>query len=147
MGSLVSKFVTEEEKDNKAYLVGHLSSVLVERPAISIVKKVNGEDANTAPGIYIGQGETANFTYIVQNTGNVQLTNIKVTDNKGVSVSCLSTQLAAGASMTCTGSSTAILGLYTNIGTATGTHSNGTVTAQDPANYTGVKSILPYRFP
>lgn len=141
VGSLVSKFVTEEEKDNKAYLVGHLSSVLVERPAISIVKKVNGEDANTAPGIYIGQGETANFTYIVQNTGNVQLTNIKVTDNKGVSVSCLSTQLAAGASMTCTGSSTAILGLYTNIGTATGTHSNGTVTAQDPANYTGVEKV------
>lgn len=87
-GSALSKFVTEEQKDNKAYLVGHLSSVLVERPAISIIKKVNGEDANTTPGIFVGEGEPVVFTYVVQNTGNVQLTNISVSDNKGVSVSC-----------------------------------------------------------
>lgn len=142
-GSSVSKFVTEERKNNKAYLVGHLSSVLVERPDITITKRVNGEDANTAPGIYVGEGDSVEFEYRVQNTGNVRLTNIFVADDKGVNVSCPQTSLEAGASMTCTstGEYKAILGLYTNIGTVFGTHSGVTVSASDPANYTGVKKV------
>ncbi|MGI6443389.1 MAG: DUF7507 domain-containing protein [Candidatus Dojkabacteria bacterium] len=142
-GSPISKFVTEENKNNKAFLVGHLSSVLVEKPAISIVKKVNGEDANTAPGIYIGQGDPVAFEYVVQNTGNVILTNITVTDDKGVAVSCPQAVLEPGASMTCTstGEYTAIEGPYTNIGTVVGNHATGTVTDNDPANYTGVKKV------
>ncbi|HPQ80044.1 MAG TPA: choice-of-anchor K domain-containing protein, partial [Candidatus Dojkabacteria bacterium] len=113
-GSPISRFITEENKDNKAFLVGHLSSVLVEKPAISIVKKVNGEDANTEPGIYIGQGDPVAFEYVVQNTGNVRLTNITVTDDKGVNVSCPEAALEPGTNMTCTstGTHTATLGLY-----------------------------------
>ena len=142
-GSPISKFVTEENKNNKAFLVGHLSSVLIEKPAISIIKKVNGEDANTAPGVYIGQGDPVAFQYVVQNTGNVRLTNISVTDDKGVNVSCPKTALEPGTNMTCTstGTHTATLGLYTNIGTVVGSHSGGTVTKTDPANYTGLKKI------
>jgi len=110
-GDPVSKFITEEKKNNVAYLVGHLSSVLVEKPAISIEKYVaavvEGEedvwhDADTAPGMYIGKGDEVKFKYVVQNTGNVKLTNIVVTDNKGVTVSCPSpTELEAGGKMTC----------------------------------------------
>ena len=142
-GSPISKFVTEENKNNKAFLVGHLSSVLIEKPAISIIKKVNGEDANTAPGVYIGQGDPVAFQYVVQNTGNVGLTNISVTDDKGVNISCPQTSLEPGTNMTCTstGTHTATLGLYTNIGTVVGSHSGGTVTKTDPANYTGLKKI------
>ena len=135
-GNPVSKFITEERKDNVAYLVGHLSSILMERPAISIVKKVNGQDANT-PGeaVEVTAGETVNFTYIVQNTGNVKLTNIAVTDDKGVQVTCPGTELEPGTNMTCTGSATAIAGNYTNIGTVTSSHN---LTASDPANYKGI---------
>ena len=135
-GSEVSKFITEEKKNNKAFLVGHLSSVLVERPAISIVKKVNGQDANT-PGeaVQVNAGDTVNFTYIVQNTGNVKLTNIVVADDKGVDVTCPGTELEPGTNMTCTGSATAIAGNYTNIGTVTSSHS---LSATDPANYIGI---------
>lgn len=152
-GDPVSKFITEEKKNNVAYLVGHLSSVLVEKPAISIEKYVaavvEGEedvwhDADTAPGMYIGKGDEVKFKYVVQNTGNVKLTNIVVTDNKGVTVSCPSpTELEAGGKMTCNsvGKYYADLGLYTNIGTVEGTHAGGTVTASDPANYTGVNKI------
>lgn len=135
-GATLNKFVTEEEKNNIAYLVGHLSSILMERPAISIVKKVNGQDANTlAEAVQVNAGETVNFTYIVQNTGNVKLTNIAVTDDKGVNVSCPKTELDAGTNMTCTGSATAIAGNYTNIGTVTSSHD---LTASDPANYKGI---------
>ncbi|MBP8979015.1 choice-of-anchor K domain-containing protein [Candidatus Dojkabacteria bacterium] len=152
-GDPVSKFITEEKKNNVAYLVGHLSSVLVEKPAISIEKYVaavvEGEedvwhDADTAPGMYIGKGDEVKFKYVVQNTGNVKLTNIVVTDNKGVTVSCPSpAELEAGGKMTCNsvGNYYADLGLYTNIGTVEGTHAGGTVTASDPANYTGVNKI------
>ncbi|MGI5897539.1 MAG: choice-of-anchor K domain-containing protein [Candidatus Dojkabacteria bacterium] len=151
-GTTLSKFVTEEEKNNVAYLVGRLSSVLVEKPAISIEKYVAAvvegqadvwHDADTAPGIYVGEGDQIKFKYDVQNTGNVKLTNITVTDDKGVSLSCPATELEAGAKMTCNsvGTHTAILGLYTNTGTVVGTHTGGTVTANDKANYTGVKKI------
>jgi len=139
-GDSINKFVTEEKKDNKAYLVGHLSSILVEKPAISIVKKVNGDDANTATGPLVAIGDTVNFEYIVQNTGNVTLSGITVTDNKGVNVTCPETELNPGVSMTCTGSAIAIEGQYTNIGTVN-TTSHPDVTASDPANYYGVKKI------
>ncbi|MGI6423584.1 MAG: choice-of-anchor K domain-containing protein [Candidatus Dojkabacteria bacterium] len=135
-GDPVSKFITEEKKDNVAYLVGHLSSILVEKPAISIVKKVNGQDANTpAEAVEVTAGETVNFEYIVQNTGNVKLTNIAVTDDKGVQVTCPGTELEPGTNMTCTGSATAIAGDYTNIGTVTSSHD---LSASDPANYKGI---------
>jgi len=137
-GTAVQKFITEEEKNNVAYLVGHLSTQLVERPAVSIIKKVNGEDANTAPGIYIGVGDPINFSYIIQNTGNIKLTEIVVADNKGITVTCPYAELEIGNTMTCTGSTIATLGQYTNIGTVS--TSQG-VSASDSANYYGVKKV------
>ena len=137
-GTVVQKFITEERKDNSAYLVGHLSTTLVERPAISIIKKVQGNDANTAPGIYVGKGDSVNFEYIIQNIGNIKLTGINVTDDKGVTVTCPNTELGVGASMTCTGSSSAVLGQYTNIGSVTTAQG---VSASDSANYYGVEKI------
>ena len=135
-GNTLNRFVTEEQKNNVAYLVGRLSSVLVERPAISIVKEVNGQDANTlGEAVQVNAGDTVNFTYIVQNTGNVKLTNIAVTDDKGVQVTCPGTELEPGTNMTCTGSATAIAGNYTNIGTVTSSHN---LSASDPANYKGI---------
>ncbi len=56
-------------------------------PGISITKYVsvdNGatwEDANTPPGPRLLKGVTPRFKYEVKNSGNVQLTNIVVTDN------------------------------------------------------------------
>ncbi len=50
----------------------------------------------------IGVGSTIAYTFIVTNTGNVSLTGIGITDPKVGPVSCPSTALAPGASMTCT---------------------------------------------
>lgn len=71
-------------------------------PGIQVVKKINGDDANTAPGIKVAEGSTLDYTFEVTNTGNVPLTGITVTDDKIVGISCPVTELAAGASTTCT---------------------------------------------
>jgi len=109
------------------------------RPAIAIVKKVNGQDANTPPGVQVLRGSAVSWTYQVTNTGDTQLSAVGVTDDQGIDVSCPKTVLAAGESMTCTASGKATIGQYCNIGTASGTPSGGTaVTASDPACYFGI---------
>jgi|GEM_PF-903215 len=137
-GSVLSAFITEEQKDNSAFLVGHLSSVLVERPQILLTKKTNNVDIATsanAENLYIGN--SVSWQYIVQNSGNTTLTNIAVTDNPTESISCPKTTLTAGESMTCTASGAVTSGLFTNTATATGRYTGGTVTATDTSYYNG----------
>jgi hypothetical protein len=108
-------------------------------PSIRIVKSTNGDDANEAPGPSIKVGNTVTWTYVVTNNSLVPLTNVLVTDDRGVAVNCGGiTMLAAGASMTCTGMGVAAAGQYRNIGTATASDPAGaTVTHSDPSHYFG----------
>ena len=122
-------FVTQENEANSAYLYATVSSVLVPEPAISIIKETSGDQSSWGDGVYIAAGAPVYWRYIVQNTGNVELTGISVTDDKGVQVTCPKTVLAKGESMTCTASGTAVAGSYSNIGTVVGTTPAGT----DPA--------------
>jgi hypothetical protein len=109
------------------------------KPAIAIVKKVNGQDANTPPGVKVLKGSAVSWTYQVTNTGDTQLSTVGVIDDQGIDVSCPKTVLAAGESMTCTATGKAVTGQYCNVGTASGTPSGGTaVTASDPACYFGI---------
>jgi len=107
--------------------------------SIAIEKRTNGIDADTPPGPQITVGAAVQWTYLVTNTGEVPLTSVSVTDNRGVAVSCPKSTLASGESMTCTASGTTTAGQYSNIGTATGTPADGSpVTASDPSHYIGV---------
>ena len=118
-------------------------------PAIDIIKYVNGVDANTAAeSAAIVAGTDVEFTYIVTNTGNVEITNIAVEDNVEGAIACPVDTLAPGESMTCVITRTAVTDDYTNIGTVTGDSPdtvgpNGEVVAgvpvtdDDPANYFG----------
>ena len=107
-------------------------------PAITIIKKTNNTDNDAAPGINIPVGEAVTWTYEVKNTGNVSLTNVIVTDNKGVAVSCPQTDLGVDESMTCKGLGIALMGQYTNLGSVTGTPPMGNpVTATNPDHYFG----------
>lgn len=128
------------------------------RPEIDIEKWVNDNDADTAPGIEVLEKSTVTFLYRVTNTGNVDLFDVTVADDRGVAVVCPSGSnvigdLAVGASVDCTGSGVATLGQYTNIGSVTGhgrppTLPDGTpgepqqVTDSDPANYFGVPEVV-----
>lgn len=110
------------------------SSYFGSQPSISITKKTNGYD-----GLDIPVGTSITWTYDVQNTGNVPLSNVAVTDDKVATVSCPpQTTLAAGESIQCTASGTAAAGPYENIGTASGTPPVGSVvTATDGSSYFG----------
>ncbi|HEY3052786.1 MAG TPA: GEVED domain-containing protein, partial [Thermoanaerobaculia bacterium] len=105
---------------------------------ITLVKATNGQDANLPPGPSIAVGAAVNWTYVVTNAGSQSITNVAVTDDQGVVVTCPQNTLAASQSMTCTASGTAIAGQYSNIGTATATHPTfGTIVASDPSHYFG----------
>lgn len=112
-------------------------------PAIQIEKATNGADADAAPGPTITVGDPVNWTYVVANTGNVDLTNVAVADDQGVVVSCPQTTLAVGESMTCTASGTATAGQYENIGTTTADSAGGPVTDNDLSHYFGQSAAAP----
>jgi uncharacterized repeat protein (TIGR01451 family) len=105
-------------------------------PAISIKKSTNGDDANSAPGPYIPIGQTVTWTYDVTNTGNVDLTNVEVTDDKLGAVGTIDS-LLVGETKTLTMTGTAAPGQYENIGTATVSYAGNTITATDPSHYYG----------
>ncbi len=78
------------------------------------------------------------WTYVVTNTGDVDLTGVSVVDDQGVTVTCPQDTLAVGESMTCTASGIAVKGQYANLGTTEGTAPDGTVvTDTDPSHYFG----------
>ncbi|MEZ5316762.1 MAG: hypothetical protein R2752_05125 [Vicinamibacterales bacterium] len=109
---------------------------------LELEKRTNGEDADEGPGPRIPVGGAVLWEYTLKNIGVVPLTGITVTDDHET-VDCGGvTTLAAGASVTCTATGTAVLGSYANLGTATATWTagtaSGTVTATDPSHYVGV---------
>jgi siroheme synthase-like protein len=116
------------------------TTVLVVAPSLSIVKTTNGTDG---PLLWVGDPVT--WKYHVVNTGNVALTNVRVTDDKvpASSISCnggtnVVASLSPGAAVDCVAIGSAILGSYRNVGTATGTPPvGGNVSGSDPSNYTG----------
>jgi hypothetical protein len=108
-----------------------------DRAEVNIEKLTNGEDADNAPGPSIVVGSPVLWEYVVTNTGTVALTGVSVGDNRGVIVTCPKTTLAPGESMTCTGSGTAALGQYQNVGTVTAGSTVGSATDSDASHYLG----------
>lgn len=112
-------------------------------PAVKIEKSTNGDDADEAPGPTITVGAAVTWRYVVTNTGTINLTAIAVSDDRGVAVSCPAQTLAAGQSMTCTGSGVATLGQYRNVGTVNASSAGGSVSDSDPSHYLGVAPTPP----
>jgi plastocyanin len=109
-----------------------------ERPAIDIEKSTNGEDADSAPGPRIKNGDPVTWRYVVKNTGNVTLSDVKVVDNQLGPISCPDTELGPREVMTCTASGTAELGQYKNLATASGrSPCDREVKDTDPSHYKG----------
>lgn len=120
------------------------AGVFIPAPALALEKRVQGVDANTAPGPTLAVGSTATFDYLVTNTGNDPLTSLSVADDRGVTVTCPQTAVGLGETVTCTGSATVVAGPYTNVGTAAAVGATAPlpVSAEDPAHYTGVGALL-----
>jgi hypothetical protein len=110
---------------------------------IDIEKATNGQDADSTPGPFIPVGSPVNWSYLVTNNSNVELTSVKVIDDRGVVVTCPKTTLAAAESMTCTGNGTAVAGQYGNLGTVTAAAPTGSsVTDADPSHYFGQSASI-----
>ncbi|MGL5405741.1 MAG: DUF7507 domain-containing protein [Propionibacteriaceae bacterium] len=99
--------------------------VIAGRPSIAIVKLINGDDANDAPGVEVKAGSMMNITFRVTNNGTVALSDVKVTDDKvaAEAISCPKTTLEAGEVMECTATLAAPAAgeNHVDTGTATGT--------------------------
>src|SRR5207253_1452865 len=95
---------------------------LAATPAITLLKKTNGTDNTLAPGLYVPAGSVVTWDYILTNSGNDPLSAVVVSDDKVGAITCPATTLDVGLSMTCTAKGTAIVGQYTNVGTATAQH-------------------------
>ena len=107
-------------------------------PAIDFQKATNGFDADSPPGPSIPVGSPVTWTYTVANVGLGTLTELSVTDDQGVAVSCPATVLASGETMVCMATGTAQAGQYANIGTVTATTpTDGTLMAMDSSHYFG----------
>ncbi|WP_462271931.1 SdrD B-like domain-containing protein, partial [Methanohalophilus sp.] len=110
---------------------------------IDIEKATNGVDADDPTGPTIDEGNTVDWEYVVTNNGNVNLTNIIVTDDQGEIPVFQSSNLNGddilepGEVWTYTATGTAGTGQYANIGNVTGEHNGDTVTDEDPSHYFG----------
>ena len=106
-----------------------------QQPAISLVKtatQVNDGDTPLPDLTVTEAGQTVSYNFLVTNTGNVTLSNISINDPKIADVSCPSTTLAEGDSMTCTATYT-----VTDADLANDTIDNtATVTGTGPNNGT-----------
>jgi len=90
-------------------------------PSIDIEKDTNGDQADDTIGPILGEGDLVTWTYVVENTGDVPLANVVVTDSdSAVTVDCGAGSnvidfMLPGATATCTATGTAEIGLYENI--------------------------------
>lgn len=110
--------------------------------SISIKKKINGEDADTTPGPYINVGGSVHWTFEVTNTGDKNLSNVKVTDDAlGVTYEIPGTFLK-GTTVTLDKWGQAVAGQHENIATVIGESGSTTVMASDSAHYFGAQPAL-----
>jgi len=119
-------------------LLGLTCAPAAAQSQILLEKATNGQDADSPPGPVLTVGDPVAWTYQVTNTGSRDITNLAVTDDQGVVVTCPGTMLAPGASMVCTGNGTAQEGQYANVGTVSAELPDGTaVEDSDPSHYFG----------
>ena len=103
------------------------------KPSISIEIVTNGGDSNN-----IVVGDTITWSYTIENTGNVNLSNIELIDDKQGVVSCPQDTLVIQEDMVCEKTGTAVLGEYNSSATVKSLDPEGeSVTNSDSSGYIG----------
>ena len=140
--AITSAFTIDETRQDAS---GSTATALVINPSINIDKVTNGAD-----GQQILAGSPVTWTYTVTNTGNVTLSNITVTDDKGVLPTYVSGDTNSNGKLDLTeawiytATGVAAAGPYANIGSVSGfyagspgTSDDRSVTDTDPSSYFG----------
>lgn len=113
----------------------------VPTPELSIVKRALDAD-------FVAVGDELNYEYDIENTGNVTISSVSVSDDKIATVSCPVTTLAPMETTTCTATYEVTqidlnAGSVTNIASVDGTPSGGTLTPPtDTATVGGTQSPM-----
>jgi hypothetical protein len=115
-------------------------------PAIDVEKLTNSQDADRPPGPTVRPGDPVTWTYLITNTGAVDLLDLTLLDDQegNVTFACPARTLTVGSSMRCTVRGTARLGPYANNAVVTGktapdaAGNQTTVTDSDPSHYVGI---------
>lgn len=104
-------------------------------PDLKLDKFTNGYDADSTPGIQIG--DSVKWNYVITNTGNVPLTNISLMDDKEGIISCPKDTLEVGESIECEHIGVVEYGYYENIANISGEFNGFEVYAEDKGVYYG----------
>ena len=108
------------------------------QPGLGFELSANGQAADVPPGPTITVGTPVTWLFAITNTGNVALSNVTASENKGAAVECPKTTLQPGEAMSCYAFGTAIEGPFSNLGTVTAVPTCGApISATDPSNYFG----------
>jgi hypothetical protein len=119
-------------------------------PAISLEMRIEGQDSDAPPGELLWNGTTAHWTYVVTNTGDIVIFDLKVTDDHLGVVTCPQNLLNWGETVTCTASSPIVAGQYSGIASAKGIslckyirqNPVPDVSVTDPAYYFGITPVI-----
>ena len=138
-GNVSTRFITNAAVDVE------VEYIFDANPAIDIEKATNGLDADSPTGPNIRAGDPVTWTYVVNNTGDVQLRDVVVTDDKiGVITGPDSGDtnnngiLEVTETWTYSANGTAQPGQYSNVSDVAGTPpTGGPVTDEDPSHYFG----------
>jgi hypothetical protein len=123
--------------------------------SIDVEKFTNGEDADVPPGPSIEAGEPVQWTYVVTNTGNVELSDVTLVDDGGTPAfagddyECAIGTLAAGEvdSGSCSQNGQAEAGPHSNLALVVGFHLDLQVSDSDPGHYLGLETSYVVRLP
>jgi len=127
-GEVVNNASADADTPDGTALPTAPSSATVDAPAapsLDIVKTALDTEFSAV-------GDVLDYSYLVENTGNVTISGISVTDDLIPSLSCSGSTLAPAATLTCTGSYTVTQadidsGSVTNVAAAGGTPAGGTL--------------------
>jgi uncharacterized repeat protein (TIGR01451 family) len=151
-GTASGKF-TDSAGHSRTDTATDLSSYFGANPQIAVEKQVSVDngvtwlDADDAPGPTVVAGSPVKFRAIVTNTGNVPLSNVKVTDSAFTFTGVVNS-LAVGASdVSDILTTTAIVGQHEDTATASGTFSDTaghsrTANNSDQAHYLGRRDTI-----
>ncbi|WP_028671755.1 FlgD immunoglobulin-like domain containing protein [Saccharospirillum impatiens] len=118
-------------------------------PAIELEKSTEGQDADVAPGPELTVGEPVEWIFTVRNTGDVDLTNLVITDElvlpspAEATPVCEIPTLTVGESRNCRMTGVAVEGQYKNLGRVTARGlGDSTAVDDDASHYLGVADAL-----
>lgn len=109
--------------------------------AVQIEKSTNGEDADFPIGPIVLPLAPIDWSYDVTNIGEVELISYLVEDDVEGEI-CRGSNLAPGATDTCTFQGTAVEGQYENVATVTASNGQIRVSDDDPSHYFGSVPIV-----